>query len=101
MDDVNYINKDLEIWKALSVGEVTNIRTPYYNDMWSKRLPCIILSNNISTLKFWMNDMAMKSRCIFVTIDFYIGAPGTFNTEFDKVYKSITDDVARKLMDNF
>ena len=101
IDDVNYISKDIEIWKALSVGEPTNIRTPYYNDMWLKRLPCIILSNNFSTFKYWIKDDSMKSRCIFVTIDFYIGAPGTYNSEMDKIYTCITDDVKKKLDNPF
>ena len=97
IDDVGYIGKDLEIWKALAVGEPTNIRTPYYNDMWEKNLPCIILSNDISTLNFWLNDPSLNTRCVFITIDFYIGPPGTYNSDHIKIDSIITDDVIEKL----
>ena len=97
LDDINYISNDIEIWKALTVSEPTNIRTPYHNIPWMKNLPCIMMSNNIKTLKYWMETEDLKSRCIFVAVDFYIGPPGTDDEENHKVISFLTDDVKSKL----
>lgn len=97
LDDVNYITNDIEIWKALAVSEPTNIRTPYHNVPWMKNLPCVMMSNNIKTLKYWMETEDLKTRCIFVAIDFYIGPPGTDDEENHKVNSFLTDDVKNKL----
>ena len=100
LDDVNYISNDIEIWKALAVSEPTNIRTPYHNIPWMKNLPCIMMSNNIKTLKYWIETEDLKSRCIFVGIDFYIGPPGTDDEENHKVNSFLTDDIKNKLENN-
>lgn len=100
IDDVNYISKDIEIWKALTVSEPTNIRTPYYNDMWSRKLPCIILSNNISTLRYWSTEPSLNTRCVFVSVDFYIGPPDTYKKEYCECISYFTEDVKEKLLDN-
>ena len=97
LDDVNYITNDIEIWKALTVSEPTNIRTPYHNTPWKHSLPCIMLSNNIKTLKFWMEAEDLKSRCIFIGIDFYIGPPGTDLEENHIVDSYLTNDINNKL----
>lgn len=99
LDDINYISNDIEIWKALTVSEPTNIRTPYHNIPWMKSLPCIMMSNNIKTLKYWMETEDLKSRCIFVSVDFYIGPPGTDDEENHKINSFLTDDVKNKLDD--
>ena len=98
LDDVNYIDKDIEIWKALTVSEPTNIRSPYHNFAWKKSLPCIMLSNNIKTLKYWTEAEDLKSRCVFIGIDFYIGPPGSDNEENRKLDSFFTDDINEKLL---
>lgn len=100
LDDVNYISNDIEIWKALAVSEPTNIRTPYHNIPWMKNLPCIMMSNNIKTLKYWMETEDLKSRCIFVGINFYIGPPGTDDEENHKVNSFLTSDIKDKLQNS-
>ena len=97
LDDVNYISNDIEIWKALAVSEPTNIRTPYHNIPWMKNLPCIMMSNNIKTLEYWMETEDLISRCIFVGINFYIGPPGTDDEENHKVNSFLTSDIKDKL----
>lgn len=97
LDDVNYISNDIEIWKAITVGEPTNIRTPYHNIAWPNSLPCIMMSNNIKTLKYWMETEDLKGRCIFVGIDFYIGPPGTDNEVYHTTDFILTDDILNKL----
>ena len=98
LDDVNYIDKDIEIWKALTVSEPTNIRSPYHNFAWKKSLPCIMLSNNIKTLKYWTEAEDLKSRCVFIGIDFYIGPPGSDNEENRRLDSFFTDDINEKLL---
>ena len=96
LDDINYINNDIEIWKALAVGEPTNIRSPYHNIPWSCSLPCIMLSNNLKTLKYWMETEDLKSRCVFISVNFFIGPPGTDCDQyhsFDYMLSSDVEDV--------
>ena len=97
LDDINYISNDIEIWKALTVSEPTNIRSPYHNIPWKHSLPCIMMSNNIKTLKFWMETEDLKSRCIFIGVDFFIGPPGTDSEENHKVDCYLTNDINIKL----
>ena len=97
LDDVNYISNDIEIWKALSVGEPTNIRSPYHNTPWLKSLPCILMSNNIKTLKYWTETPELKSRCVFVGIDFFIGPDGTDLEENHNLDKYFTEDIEKVL----
>lgn len=97
LDDINYISSDIEIWKALTVSEPTNIRSPYHNIPWKHSLPCIMMSNNIKTLKFWMETEDLKSRCVFVGVDFFIGPPGTDSEENHKVDSYLTSDIQNKL----
>lgn len=97
IDDVGYVDKDMEIWKALAVGEPTNIRTPYYNTRWNKSLPCIFLSNIRKTFFHWIKDEDLKNRCVFVSINFYIGPPGTENIVYRKFEGSLDKDVIENL----
>ena len=93
LDDINYINNDIEIWKALAVGEPTNIRSPYHNVPWLCSLPCIMLSNNLKTLKYWMETEDLKSRCIFVSVDFFIGPPDKDNEKYHSFDYMLSSDV--------
>jgi hypothetical protein len=97
LDDINYINSDIEIWKALAVGEPTNIRSPYHNIAWSKSLPCVLLSNNLKTFKYWMETEDLKSRCIFVSVNFFIGPPDKDNNEYHSFDYMLSEDVENAL----
>ena len=97
LDDVNYIKNDIEIWKALAVGEPTNIRSPYHNTPWLKSLPCILMSNNIKTLQYWLESPELKSRCVFIGIDFYIGPPDTDSEENHVCDKFLCEEIENKL----
>lgn len=93
LDDVNYIGNDMEIWKALSVSEPTNIRSPYHNTPWLKSLPCVLLSNNTKTLKYWLETEDLQTRCVFIGLDFYIGPPGTDSEENHRVDSLLSEDI--------
>lgn len=97
LDDINYISSDIEIWKALAVGEPTNIRSPYHNVPWLCSLPCIMLSNNIKTLKYWMETEDLKSRCIFVSVNFFIGPPDKDNDQYHSFDYMLSPDVESAL----
>ena len=97
LDDINYISSDLEIWKALAVGEPTNIRSPYHNVPWLRSLPCIMLSNNLKTLKYWMETEDLKSRCVFVSVNFFIGPPDKDNMNYHSFDYMLSDDVGSAL----
>jgi len=97
LDDINYTGNDIEIWKALTVSEPTNIRSPYHNYKWEKSLPCILLTNNMKTFHYWITNPELKTRCIFVSINFYMGPPGTEIPENEECTISLTDDVKNKL----
>ena len=92
--------KDIEIWKALTVSEPTNLRTPYYNMQWDKSLPCILMSNNVKTLKYWMETEDLKTRCVFIGINFFIGPPGTDKENYHVVDSFVTNDISKKLSNN-
>ena len=97
LDDINYINSDIEIWKALAVGEPTNIRSPYHNIPWLRSLPCIMLSNNLKTLKYWMETEDLKSRCIFISVNFFIGPPDKDNEKYHSFDYMLSSDVESAL----
>lgn len=100
LDDINYIDKDIEIWKALTVSEPTNIRTPYHNIQWGKSLPCVLLSNNIKTLNYWLETPDLKTRCMFVGINFFIGPEGTDKEEYHNIDTLFTEDINSALKKN-
>ena len=97
LDDINYISSDIEIWKALAVGEPTNIRSPYHNVPWLCSLPCVMLSNNLKTLKYWMETEDLKSRCIFVSVNFFIGPPDKDNDQYHSFDYMLSPDVESAL----
>lgn len=97
LDDINYINNDVEIWKALAVSEPTNVRSPYHNIYWDKSLPCILMSNNIKTLNYWLEKDDLRGRCIFVGVDFFIGPPEFDNPEYQSIEKCLTNDIEIRL----
>ena len=55
-----------------------------------------MLSNNLKTLKYWMETEDLKSRCVFISVNFFIGPPGTDCDQyhsFDYMLSSDVEDV--------
>lgn len=100
LDDIKYNASDIEIWKALTVSEPTNIRTPYHNIPWNKSLPCILMTNTLSTFRYWMEAEDLKGRCIFVSIDFYMGPPETEDVKNQQLQCCLSNDVKSKIFNN-
>lgn len=77
LDDISYIGNEREMWKALISGESVNINTKYHNFKWKGGLPCIVLTNEISTASFWSSSDLFSSQCCFVSIKRYLGPPNS------------------------
>ncbi len=91
LDDVSYIGTEKEMWKALISGEAVNICTKYHNYPWKGGLPCIVLTNELSTVSYWTNSNLFNSQCCFINIRKYLGPDGTRPVFLDK--KDIHFDV--------
>lgn len=95
LDDVSYIGNEREMWKALVSGEVVNINTKYHNFKWKGGLPCIVLTNELSTVSYWSSSDLFRTQCCFVNVRRYLGPPGTrpdflntVNMNFDFDFKA-------------
>ena len=56
-----------------------------------------MLSNNIKTLKYWQEAEDLKTRCVFIGLDFYIGPPNTDIESNHKVDSLLTHDIIFRL----
>ena len=56
-----------------------------------------MLSNNIKTLKYWLEAEDLKTRCLFIGIDFYIGPPETDKAENHRTDSFLSCDIQTKL----
>lgn len=97
LDDVSYIGKDEEMWKALISGESVNIRTPYCNTPWDGGRPCVVITNKYATLKFWYGSPLFNTQCVFVNVEEYMGPEGTMPDFLNKVEDAFDDDFRTKL----
>lgn len=99
LDDVSYIGNEREMWKALISGEVVNINTKYHNFKWKGGLPCIVLTNEISTVSYWSNSELFKTQCCFVNVKHYLGPNGTRPAFLNRVEMHFDDDFRLKLFE--
>ncbi len=103
IDDVKFVDGDREMWKALISGEETQIVSKYFNFTFSHGLPCIIITNEISTLNFWLESPMFNTQCVFVNFDSYMGPDGTqmkelrfVETHFDPDFESVLLEYRKK-----
>lgn len=103
LDDISYIGNEREMWKALIAGETVNINTKYHNFKWKGGLPCIVLTNEMSTVEFWSGSDHFKTQCCFINLNSYIGPPGTrplflnrVETHFDPLFEEMIEDYRKK-----
>ena len=92
-DDVEYVKKDKEMWKAFISGEECNVRTPYYNVKFNGNLPCIILTNSKFFFDSWINDIEFCTQCIFIGFNFYLGPIGTRPKFLTNINMLIADNI--------
>ena len=112
LDDIDYKEeKHKEMFKALMVGESTNIESKHVdNYKWTRSLPCVILTNEIEFLRKMIVKDIFASSCITVGTVEYIGPPGTepksdyiqpflddvVQMEYDRHKKAVDDWVAKR-----
>lgn len=77
LDDISYIGNEKEMWKALVAGESVNLNTKYHNFKWKGGLPCVVLTNEVSTAAYWSSSDLFSSQCCFINVRHYLGPPGT------------------------
>lgn len=77
LDDMTYIDKQKEMWKALASGEQTSVRDAYCNTTFKHGLPCIITTNQYKMFDFMLESTHFKNDCYFFKVDEYMGPPGT------------------------
>ena len=77
LDDVTYITKQQEMWKALVTSEKTSIRDAYTNIDFTHGLPTIITTNNYSMFTFMLSSDYFKYDCKFCWVQNYLGPEGT------------------------
>lgn len=97
LDDITYVGNEKEMWKALVSGERVNINTKYHNFDWKGGVPCIVLTNELSTANFWITSSAFNTQCVFVNIDFYLGPDGTRPLFLSRVDSHFDDDFNQAL----
>lgn len=77
LDDMSFINKQQEMWKALVSSEKTAIRDAYCNVDFAHGLPTIITTNNYSLFTYMLASDYFKYDCMFKWVKNYLGPEGT------------------------
>lgn len=86
LDDIHFISKQKEMIKALMVGESVNIESKHVdNYIWSKSLPCVILTNNVYVYIYLTTSIEFKTELYSIATASYLGPEGTepVNEEID------------------
>jgi len=77
LDDMTFLDKHKEMWKALLSSEATSIREAYMNMHWKGGLPVIVTTNNIGLMRHLMTSEYYKNDCWFFVVEDYLGPTGT------------------------
>ena len=97
LDDMNFMNGQMEMWKALVTGERVSIREAYCNIEFNNGLPCIITTNNYKTFKYMMNSEYFMNDCYFSWVRNYLGPEGTQRIDDPQVYRDfVIEDIERE-----
>ena len=77
VDDIDFKERDRQLWKALTAGETTTIKTPYFNHTFMNGMPTIICTNSLKMVKFWLKDTDFRTQVKMVEVTKYMGPDGT------------------------
>ena len=77
LDDLMFINKQVEMWKALVSSEKTAIRDAYCNVDFAHGMATIITTNNYAMFTYMMGLDIFKYECYFHWVKEYLGPEGT------------------------
>ncbi len=97
LDDMNFMNGQMEMWKALVTGERVSIREAYCNIEFNNGLPCIITTNNYKTFKYMLNSEYFMNDCYFSWVRNYLGPEGTQRLDDPQIYRDfVVEDIERE-----
>lgn len=77
LDDMTFVGKQQEMWKALVSSERTAIRDAYCNVDFAHGMPTIITTNNYSLFTYMLASDIFKYECYFTWVREYLGPEGT------------------------
>ena len=102
LDDIYFAAGEREMWKALMGGEQVTINTKFQMVNWERRIPCIVITNAVSTAEFFSTCQEFRTQCCFINIREYLGPSGTrpdflttvtdcFDSDFKMKMREISD----------
>lgn len=98
LDDVRFISKQKEMVKALMVGESVNIESKHVdNYIWSKSLPCVILTNNPYVYNYLITSEEFKTELYPIAVSSYLGPEGT-EPDVEEI-ESVEDETMSEILD--
>ena len=98
LDDLHFISKQKEMIKALMVGESVNIESKHVdNYIWTKNLPCVILTNNGYVYNYLTTSEEFRTELYPIAVSSYLGPEGTEPNEEE--LESIEDDIMSRLLE--
>lgn len=70
LDDIDKedILNNLETYKQLITGQRCQIYTKYCNQRWEYNIPCIMLSNDLEIMLWFLNNSAFKNQAYIVRL---------------------------------
>lgn len=84
LDDMTYLGKQREMWKALVTSERTSIREAYCNMDFEHGMPTIITTNEPKFFKFMVESEYFKYDCYFYLVEDFLGPPEADPSQYRK-----------------
>lgn len=98
LDDISWVDNKLEMIKALITGGATSIESKFVDDyFWNYNLPCIIITNNPYTLRYFRISEDFKYDTIRLGTHSYLGPDGTQQEKRDENEEYIDEFVQQEL----
>lgn len=99
LDDMTYLDKHKEQWKALISSEATSIRDAFCNYAYKGKKPVILTTNNINFFRHLYTSEYFKYDCHFFMAEDYLGPEGTDQRKQRHVVKAnfTPDQLASKV----
>jgi hypothetical protein len=77
LDDMTFVGKQTEMWKALVSSEKTAIRDAYCNVDFGHGMATVVTTNNYSMFTYMMGSDYFKYECYFYWVKEFLGPEGT------------------------
>ena len=99
LDDMTYLGKQREMWKALVTSERTAIRDAYCNMDFEHNMPTIITTNEPKFFKFMVESDYFKYDCYFYLVEEFLGPTEADPAQHRKrVYKNFDMTVLDRIV---